>query len=238
MELVLGFIICLIGSMIQGAMGFGYAIFCMALLPLFIPFKVAAAVVLLSSFMMLIQMVYRLRDHINIKLMFWPTVFSFAGSTVGIYILMHYPEALLKMILGLVLVLLSVYLAFYNQKIKMKASVKNGMIAGLISGISGGISNIDGPPLVIYYFSAASDKMEYHATIQSTFLIGGIYSILLHISYGNINERVLELAGAAVVAVLLGSYIGLKIFAKLKRHMLNKLIYFFMAVMGMILMLK
>lgn len=56
MELLLIFLIYIIGSFIQGTIGFDFALFVMSFLPLFIPFpKVVLVVLLVNAFMILVR---------------------------------------------------------------------------------------------------------------------------------------------------------------------------------------
>lgn len=238
MDLLYLFFICLLGGIIQGTTGFGFAIFAMPLLPFILPLKTAAVIVLLSSLVMTAQAAFQLREHVNIKLLLYSIVAVFIGRTIGMHILMNYQEDTLRILLGCTLVSLSVYFAFYNNKVKIKVSNRNGAIAGLISGIMGGMFNIGGPPLVIYYLSAAKDKMEYNATIQATFVLSAFYSMFLHLLYGNINTKVLQLSVVGIVGASLGCYVGLLVFKKISNTTLRKVVYSFMAVMGIMIIIK
>lgn len=150
---------------------------------------------------------------------------------------MNFEVDLLKVILGSVLIVLSVYFYWFKNSIQVKASTRNGIIAGFISGILGGMFNIGGPPLVIYYFCALKDKLEYNASLQATFNLSAIYTIALHILYGNINTTVLKYTAVGVIAVSVGCSIGLWIFKKIEKETISKAIYSFMAIMGIMMII-
>jgi uncharacterized membrane protein YfcA len=185
---------------------------------------------------MVVQISWRLRKHINVKVLI-PTVLAcFVGRSAGVYILETQSTNVLKIVLGISLVILSVYLACFSSKINIKGTIRNGLTAGVFSGILGGMFNISGPPLVVYYFSAIKDKMEYNGTIQATFLISGLYSIILHIMLGNISFEVIKFTAAGAVAVTAGSSFGLWIMNRIRKDSLSKVIYSFMAVMGLFML--
>jgi uncharacterized membrane protein YfcA len=238
MEYVLFFLIILIGSVIQGATGFGFGIFVMAVLPFFFPFKTCSAIVLLLGTMLNVQLAWGLRKNINFKVLLPVLAAALAGRYFGVYALMNLNDTVLKMIFGGVLILLSLFFAFKGNQVVIKPHYSSGMIAGFFSGIMGGMFNTSGPPLVIYYFSVIKDKLIYSGTLQATFFFSALFSVVLHISYGNMNLNVLKFAGIGALAVVTGSMLGLHILKRLDRALLSKIIYSFMAVMGMVMLVN
>lgn len=120
----------------------------------------------------------------------------------------------------------------------IKNSIRNGIIMGTFSGILGGLFNVGRPPLVIYYFSAMPDKMEYNASIQATFAFSSIYTVFLHFLYDNINMMVIKLAVVGIIAITIGCTAGLWIFKRLNMEIISKAIYSFMAIMGVMMITK
>lgn len=238
MEYILFFLIILCGSVIQGATGFGFGILVMALLPFLLPFKLCSAIVLLLSLILNVQLAWSLRRNINFRILLPVLAAAFAGRYIGVYALMNLNDTVLRMILGCVLILLALYFTFKGNQIPIKPHIANGMTAGFISGIMGGMFNTSGPPLVIYYFSVIKDKLMYSATLQATFFFSALFSVVLHISYGNMNWTVLKFAGIGALAVAMGSMLGLHILKKLNREVLSKMIYSFLAVMGIMMLIN
>ncbi len=237
-EYILVFITCFTGSLIQGTTGFGYAIFTMPVLSLFIYYRSVHALVRVTAFFMTLAMAYQLREKINYKVLLFPTISSLIGTSIGMYWLMTFDTDVLKMLLGAVIIVIGFYFAFYNDKIYIAPTPFNGILTGTLSGILGGMFNTGGPPLVIYYFAALKDKYSYTASLQVTFTIIGMYNILLHMAYGNIDTTVINLTGAGVIAVFLGGWAGLKIFDKLNKVALAKGINVFLFIMGLTLILQ
>lgn len=238
MEYILLFIACLLGSILEGATGFGFSIFAISVLPFFIAFKTASPIVLLLALTISMQVSYRLRSHLNIKLVIPTILASIPGRNLGVYGLMVLNTDSLKILLGIALVLLAIYQAFFNKRIRVRNSIRNGIIAGFISGVLGGMLNIAGPPLVIYFFSITDDNLEYTECLQVNYLISSIYNVFLHILYGNINSKVLSLTGVGIISVSIGCYLGLLILRKLNKQTLNRFIYSFMTIMGLVLIIK
>lgn len=231
-------IVSFLGSFIQGTTGFGYAIICMSLWSLLIPFKVASILEVISAFVMTVIITFKLRDHINFKLMIIPFISSMVGSTIGVSLLMRQDDGVLKKILGIALVFLSIYFIFYSHKVQIKPTKTNSVIFGFISGICGGLFNIGGPAIVIYYLATTKDKLEYNATLQANFVLNITYTFLVHLFYGNVTIEVLKYSAVSVVTLCIGTLLGLKMFHKLSPESLKKIIYGFMIIMGVFLVIK
>lgn len=231
-------IVSLLGSIVQGATGFGYAMICMSLWTLVVPLKMASIIEVISAFVMTVGIAFKLRKHINYKLMIIPFFSSMVGSTIGVSILMAQEDDNLKKFLGIVLILLGLYFAFYSDKVKIKATISNSVIFGFISGFSGGLFNIGGPAMVIYLLTASKDKLEYNATLQANFALSIIYTFILHLYYGNVTLAALGYSAASTIGLVVGASIGLKIFHKLPQERLKKVIYTFIMIMGIVLLLR
>lgn len=204
----------------------------------FFPLPTAVIIVLLINLVMTAHMSFRLRRHVQVKFIMVPLASALIGRTIGVYLLMNTDGEILQKVLGTVLIGFALYFAFIVKNIRLKPSWKAGITSGLSSGILGGMMNTGGPPLVAYYFWALPDKMAYNASLQLTFCLTSLYSVFLHIMYGNISFEILQLSMIGIVAVFIGSSIGYWLFRKIKRDTLSKLVYALMAVMGIVLIFR
>ncbi len=229
--------VALLGSFIQSASGFGYAILCMSLWPLVLPFHTASIIEVLTAFAMVACIAIRLRRQINIRLLFWPALASMFSSTFGVFTLMASTESFMRRILGGVLVCLSIYFIFFSQKVRLKPTWFTGIAAGLVSGFCGGLFNIGGPPMVAYFLSVTDDKLEYNATLQCYFCLTTIYIFTVHLAMGNITREVLQLSGMALAGVAAGTILGSRLFRRLSMDKIRKFVYLFMVMAGIALMI-
>jgi len=228
------FLVCLFASIIQGLLGFGFAILFMAIIPFCVPLKTAVALGLILGLATTTRLFYSLRKYVKIKLIYIPALSFFIFSNLGVYLLMNFKWEALAITFGFILILFAVIKMFKKEEIIIKPSKKNAIIAGLL----GGMFNIGGPPLAIYYLSALEDVKEYNSTIQLTFIIVGIYNIFLHSLYGNINYQIFKYSLSGIIAILIGSTIALKILKKINKEKLNYWIYIFIMIVGFILIIK
>lgn len=163
---ILTALVAFAGSFVQSSSGFGYAIICMAIWPMFMPFYTASILEAIAAFFMVIYIAVRLWKFIDWKLLLPPVIMATVTSFLGVNTLMALDEDVLSKIMGTVLLILAVYFIFFSSKVHLKASLVSGLAAGAISGFCGGLFNIGGPPMVAYFLSVTDDKEKYNATLQ------------------------------------------------------------------------
>lgn len=236
-QLLILFAVCFIGSMIQGLTGFGFAIVVMSILPFFIPFKTAAVIIALLAFIMTAQMSYRLRKHIRLNVLIIPLITSIIGTAAGVFALEILPSYYLKPIAGGILVAVSIWLIWFKNIIRINGNLLTGALIGIASGLMGGLCSVSGPPLAAYYYTVLDTKCEYNATTQATFALSGIFTIMLHVYYGNISNEVLINIFPGVIGILSGSFFGAIIFEKLNHDTLGGLIGILTLLMGTVMLI-
>ncbi|EMS68990.1 sulfite exporter TauE/SafE family protein [Ruminiclostridium cellobioparum] len=236
---LLVFVICFVGSVIQGSASFGFSLFVMSLLPMLMPLKSAAVLSALSACIIGIWVCMTIRKHLKLKLIILPVLSSLLIMPLGVYLLTVCNENLLKKVLGLIIILLSImFLKSPAQKLSIRDSRINGITFGAVSGLLSGMFNIGGPPLVIYYLNTVKEKMEYKAALEFSFMIAGGVTVILHKAYGNIEPGVMKYAAVCIAAIISGTVLGMKVFVRLPQDILKKSVYILMAVLGTILLIR
>lgn len=234
MELfVLVALIALAGSFVQSTTGFGYAVTCMALWPLLLPFKTATVVELITALFMTLAIAARYWRFINWKQLLWPTLAALPANWLGVQLLQNNSDHTLRRILGAALMVLAVYFIFFSKKLRIRPTTTSGLAAGAVAGLSGGMFSIGGPPIVAYYLCALEDKREYTATTQMFFILTTLSLLVMHLQLGNITGEVLRISGAALAGLAVGTGLGLAVFRRLPLETIKKLVYGFMLVMGL-----
>lgn len=232
------FLILIFASTVQASTGFGLAIISLPLISMFFPMQTAVVSISLLSLCLSSQIAWKLRKNIDFKFIIAPLVLVFIGRTVGLYLLMNTPPLILKKVLGGLLIVLALYFILCKNKIKIKPTILNGSVAGGLSGVLGGLFGMSGPPLVVYYLAGTKDKQTYNASLQATFAIGNIYTLILYLVVGNITNDVLILTGSGIAAVTIGAFIGLKLFRRLNQNTLTKIIYAMLIAMGIMFIVR
>lgn len=130
---ILTALVALAGSCVQSSSGFGYAIICMAIWPMFMPFYTASILEAIAAFFMVIYIAVKLWKFIDWKLLLPPVVMATVTSFLGVNTLMALDEAVLSKIMGTVLLVLAVYFIFFSSKVHLKAGLFSGLAAGAVS---------------------------------------------------------------------------------------------------------
>ncbi len=237
-EYSLFFVIVLTAGVIHGSAGFGFSVIAAPLLSLLLPLRMTIAI---SAFFMIaysLQIVYRFRKFIPWRAIAVPLVVSIIAQMIGVILLMNLNIGVLRMVWGPTLIVFAVYFVAFRGRIRIKASLAGGIVAGSLSGLFGGMFNTAGPALVVYFFNAFKEKRQYSAALQICFFIGASASLFVHLAYGNITFQVLRFVGIGIAGVFAGIFIGIRIFEKLARRHLNILVYFIMALMGIVQIVK
>jgi len=212
-------------------------ILAMSLMPLVLPMRLCSAISAVTVVAIGLQMVVMLRKNLNWREVFVPVLCCMLTTNLGVYILMHYPEKVLRSILAVFILLLTVYFIISRKhKLMIKKSLKNDILFGLVTGISTGMFNIVGPFFMIYYFSICEENLNFKANIEFSFLAAGLYSTVLHFLYGNMTLEVAPFIMSSAAAAVIAGFVGLRLFRRLNREMICKVIYIAMPVMALFLL--
>lgn len=228
------FCAAIMAGLIQTVTGFGSGIFMMLFLPQFFPLLKASALSGSVTLMVNGGVAWKYRKYSQKKYTLLPAVFFIISSSLAIALGKNLPTVLLKKTFGGFLFLLSLYFMFAGQNKKRKASVATAIVCALLSGVLGGFFGISGPPMVIYFLSVLDKKEEYLGTIQLFFFCSGVYMFLLRICSGIYTLDLLRYTVIGMSGVFIGMQMGYKIVDRLDTARLKKIIYFFLAVSGVL----
>ncbi len=147
--------------------------------------------------------------------------------------------SLMFILLGIALIVLSLWFLFFSKKVKVSDNVPTGLACGTLSGVMSGLFAMGGPPVVVYFLATAkNNNNEYIATIQTFFLITNLWGFGVKAVKGYVTTLVLVLSAFGLLGILLGNYLGEKVYKKLSPEMLRKIVYIFMAVSGAVTLVE
>lgn len=233
------FFFATIAAFIQRVSGFGFGICIMTVLPFLLPSYGEATT--LSGMLALTQSFYVaccMREYIVWKRIL-PMLFIFLViSYLCIGVVASTDTHTLTLILGITLILLSIYFLFFSTKIHIRQSLPMQLFMGSISGVMGGFFGMQGPPAVLYYVESEPDKNHYAAQTQVYFVIGNIFMTFFRAQNGFLTLNVAKSWSIAIFGVIVGTYIGSIVFNRISTNILKKIIYGYIAVCGVIFLLK
>lgn len=225
--------IALGASLLQSVSGFGFGIVFMALTPLFIPYTTSVGISTILSGTLNLVILKRCWRDIDWRQLWLPVLFCLCGSSIGTFMMATTPSPIYKRLLGVFLIILAIWLSFFSDRVRIRKTTRNAGIAGVVSGLCGGLFSVNGPPMVLYFISVIEEKKTYLATLQAYFIINNIYLLIIRSASGLMPEGIGLSALFGLGGLLIGSFIGGKIFNKIDGKKLKKIVYIVMVVSGL-----
>ncbi len=221
-------------AFLQASTGFGYALVCMALMPLFLPMSTCSAISAVTVVAIGLQMSLSLRRELRLKTILLPVAGCLTTINLGLWLLERFDEMVLRLILaGLLLLVTGLFFFLRVRKLTLPDKWYTALGAGLITGISTGMFNIVGPFLLVYYMNVCQSTLQTKASLEFSFLIAGLYSAAMHLLvYKNITWEVSPLILASVLAALLAGVLGLRLYRKFDKEKLSLFIYILLPIMA------
>jgi uncharacterized protein len=217
----------------QGVTGFGSGLVAMALIPLFMDLRDAVPIVALLGIAVNGAIMWQLRHHIDRKKVLPMVLGALLGVPFGVYALKTLDAGLLKLALGLILVGYVGYALLGGDERRVRVGDWWGLLAGGLGGVLGGAFNTSGPPVILYVTLKDWDKHAIKASLQVFFVAISLTAVPLHIVSGNIKTEHLPLAGVALPILLLGVWVGTRVYDRIDGNAFRKVVLLGLAVMGL-----
>jgi len=230
---------CTGASLVQRVSGFGFGIFIMTALPHIMPSYAEATTLsgLLSASQSLLIAI-KLRDKVSWPRMLPILITFLIVSYLAVQFVALADDGTLKKILGIILIIASIYFLFISERVHVKPTLPIQISMGSISGMMGGLFAMQGPPAVLYFVASEPTKENYLAMTQMYFLIGNIVMTAFRAYNGFLTTAVGLGWIYAAIGIVVGTWIGTKIFNKISAHTLKQIIYIYMAISGVIAILS
>lgn len=229
--------IAFFASFIHGAVGLGYGMIAMGVMSFFIPYSNCAAIVSLQLTLLTLQIAFTLRKNIDWKLVFLPTTVMLGGKILGVIVLMNLTGNVMKMLLGFMLIIFSLNgLLAKSEKQMIKGNMINSIIFPFVGGLFGGMFNVSGPAAALYFQAACKDDTKkYSACLNFTFVPSAIVGTMMHVFYGNYSGLAITAGGLSLLAVIVGVYLGVKVFVRIDYERLKKITFAYIGLMGIMI---
>ena len=107
--------------------------------------------------------------------------------------------------------------------------------AGSLAGFLSGLTSTGGPPLVLYLYAREMDKTTRLAILQAVFVIASIAKVAALIGLGWLTGPIWRDAALLVLPLLVGVYVGQKLFHRIPAEPLRKAALLLLLVLGVLL---
>ena len=204
--------IMLVAAAVQAVTGFGFALVALPLLVLTTDPRTAVVGVGLAGLVMTATVAVRERRHARWSTAGLLVAASVLGMPAGLLVLRWASERTLTLLIGAGVIGCTL-LIWRGLRLPQRRAVVAGV--GVVSGMLTTATGTNGPPLVAALQAMGYEPQSFRATLAVTFCGSGLLAIVGFGVAGQLTGDALVLGGAGAPAVLLGWWLGDRVFHRL-----------------------
>jgi uncharacterized membrane protein YfcA len=221
-----------VAAFAQGLTGFGFGLVAMALLPLFMDFKDAVALVAVLNLLVCAATFLSTRRHVVWRRVASLAVASALGVPLGVWALVRWDARWLLGILGAWMIAFAISELLLARWWRPRFPEWSGWPVGLMSGALGGAFNAGGPPAIAYVYSQPWSKEETVAALQVVFGASAVVRVALMGGAGLMPSELLTVFAASALPVLGGIALGARLLRRVPPNALKVIAAVFFLAMG------
>src|SRR5688500_14980085 len=230
--------IAFLGALVFGITGFGAALVTIPLATHLVPLKFALALFVLVDLACAMRVGFE--SPKNAVRAEWTRLVPMiiAGTVVGVTLLVNLPRQAATIALGVFIILYALY-ALRAPQIRHPVSSAWAWLAGFAGGITSTVFGAGGPPYVIYLSRRGLTQPQLRATLGLATLTSISLRAVAFILTGLLlDPRIWLIALAAVPAALVGIEWPRRLYFRVSRPLLMKLIYLVLLASGVSLLAR
>jgi uncharacterized membrane protein YfcA len=216
--------IAFLGALIFGVTGFGAALVTIPLATHLVPLKFALALFVLAD--LGAALMVGMENPKNALRAEWTRLVPMilVGSALGVTLLVNLPRAAGMLLLGL-FVLAFALLTLLRRSPARIVSARWAWVAGLAGGITSTVFGAGGPPYAIYLSQRGLTKEQFRATLAFATMTSISLRLIAFLLTGLLLDLEVWVKALAVVpACLFGIWAARKIFLRISRDMLMRVV--------------
>jgi uncharacterized membrane protein YfcA len=219
------------GAVIQGSLGFGYALVAVPAMVLLLPWAVPVTPLFLALPMTLLMSV---RDWRSIDLSGFALITAgrLLGTVAGVVLLVLAPKGYLSMVTGLLI--LTVALGSF-LKPRFEVNKRTRLAGGVSSGVVGTVAALGGTPLALVYQDRSG--AELRSTLAISFVVGIAMSLVGLGLAGKVEGRHVVLALELLPGLLVGLWASRWVVKRLDERWLRPTVLMLAAAAGVVIIL-
>lgn len=210
--------------------GFGFGLVAMPLLPLVMNFQDAVALAVLLNMVVTGITFFTMKAHYSWHHGSGLVVGACVGVPIGVYVLIHANELLLRHLLGATMCLFAANELLLSKKYVFSERVS--FPCGLASGALGGAFNMGGPPAVAFVYSQPWSKEQTVAILQVAFGLSALLRLALFGCTGLLDKRLLSFGAWALLPLALAIFAGISLSPTIPHERLKRAVFLFLGAMG------
>lgn len=243
MKYILFLIVVLLSNIVQGITGFAGTILAMPPSLMLVGYNLAKPILNVLGLLSGVYVFFTHGKEVNWKEVKKITIIMVVGILSGIYLKTFFigKEQILYKLLGVFVLVLAIQGLYkiYIKNLEEKNQSKKGSLAILISaGIVHGMFVCGGPLLIGYLSKKIKDKVSFRATISTVWIILNSIIMFDDIRLGLWNIDCIKLLVISVPVLILGMFIGAKLYSKMSQELFMKITYILLIVSAVSLFIK
>lgn len=229
-----------LAAVVSGSSGFAFGLIASAIwLHVMAPAQVVPLVVVCSMLVNL-AMVWRLRGMVRLTLL-WPFLAgAMIGVPLGVAALHRLDGHLVRQCVGVLLVAYSLYMLARPVMPVVRLGLHAGRVAdsvvGLLGGFMGGATSLNGVLPTLWCGLRGWSKADQRGVFQAYILIVHAVTLAWMGSAGELDQSTWRNVMLCIPALVLGSWLGLRLFHHVSEEGFRKLILWLFLVSGLALL--
>ena len=229
--------IAFLGALVFGITGFGAALITIPLATHLVPLRFALALFVLVDLACALRVGFE--NPKNALRGEWMRLVPMivVGTAVGVTVLVNLPRQAATIALGLFIVAYALY--SLSKPSPKKISSGWAWLAGFAGGITSTVFGAGGPPYVIYLSRRGLTQPQLRATLGLATLTSiSLRAVAFMLTGLLLDPRIWLIALAAVPAALIGIEVARRIYFRVSRPLLIRLIYLVLLASGVSLLIR
>jgi uncharacterized membrane protein YfcA len=219
------------GAVIQGSIGFGYALVAVPAMVLLLPWAVPVTPLFLALPMTLLMSAREWRS-IDLGGFALITAGRLFGTVAGVVLLVLTPKGYLSVLTGL-LILTAALGSFLKPTFEVNKRTR--LAGGVASGVVGTVAALGGAPLALVYHDRSGAELP--STLAISFVVGIAMSLVGLGLAGQVEGRQVILALHLLPCMLVGLWVSRWVVERLDERWLRPAVLTFAAAAGLVIIL-
>src|SRR5579885_822720 len=227
---------------LRSAAGFGAGLIAIPLLAFVLPVSTAVSVATVLTTLTSAGQVTREWRHVAWRQFAVIFLYSMAGIGLGLYLIQVLDEDVLRRCLGIFLILYAVHALWAAHRARLLPKRWHGVLSAAVGVVGGLLSALfgagAGPIYVVYFDILRLERAVFRATMSAVVVLGSAARIAGYGSYGFYGRSTLALLGVGLPVVMLGSWLGDRVVARLSARSFSRLVAAVVLVSGVTFLLR
>lgn len=227
-----------LATLIRSTFGFGEALVAVPLLALRLPVQVAAPLAVAISVWVAALIIAQDWRHIHVRSATGLVLTTAVGIPLGLWILIHMPESIVKRALAGVIISFSLYALLRPPLRPSRHPVPWMLGCGFLAGVLGGAYGMNGPPLVVYGSLRGWSPQQFRATLQGYFFPASFIGLCGYLIKGLWTPTVTRYFLLSLPITIAATLIGRLLSHRLRHGSFFRYVYVGLIGIGLVLLVQ